>query len=772
MNIKTMSRRQFAKESGALIVGFKLFGPLIPTFGQSEAFAGADPEATSLDSWVAVGQDGTVTIFTSKVDLGTGVVTALSQIMADELDVPFDKIKMVTGDTATTIDQAATVASRTLERGGPQLRQAAAAARQQLLKLASVSLEAPVENLTVNDGVVSVIGNPSKKLSYGALLGGRRFNVKITATGVGYAMKVAPEVPTKDPKQYKIVGTSVPRVDLPPKFTAEFEYTQDVRIPGMLHGRVVRPAVVSSQPLNIDESSIAHIPGVVKIVREGNFVGVVANTEWAAIQAAKGLKVAWSIPATKLPAGPDAVYSYLSKTNSFREQVAVNKGTPESALAQASKVIEATYRWPFQLHGMLAPSCAVADVRGDKATIWAGTQGLFFTRKAVADLLGLPEKNVRVIYRECSGCYGRLEFDDVPEDAALMSRAVGKPVRVQWMREDEHGWESKGPAQLLTVRAGVDAQGKVNAWDYIDRSFPWTEGLGNPLLAARQIGFKSINEGNQNGSSPIRAGGEIYNFDSQKIVAAGIPLVQPDPMPLRTSPLRAPGEPARCFASESHIDEIASYLGADPIEFRLRYLTDKRTVEALLSATKRAQWQTRPSPAPASTGSRANGRGVAVANRDNAMIVAVAEVEVDKGSGKVAVKRVTVAHDCGRIVNPDGLRNQIEGNVIQGVSRTLLEEVLFDGSRIQNLDWLSYPILRFNEIPDVETVLIDQPEMQPLGAGEVGIIPVPAAIANAIFDAVGVRLREVPFTPERVLNGLRAESSAAAADLKPTPPTV
>jgi len=761
MHFKKTSRRQFVKESGALIVSFTFSGRLISAFGQSEASDGGEPEATSLDSWIAVGQDGTITVFTSKVDLGTGVVTALSQILADELDVPFNKIKMVTGDTATTIDQAATVASRTLERGGPQLRQAAAAARQQLFKLASVRLEAPVEKLTVTNGVVSVIDDPSRQVSYGDLIGGRRFNLKITATGTGYALKVAPELKAKDPKDYKIVGTSVPRIDLPPKFTGEFTYTQDVRIPGMLHGRVVRPAVVSSKPLDVDESSLAQIPGVVKVVKQGNFVGVVASTEWAAIQAARKLKVTWSTPVTKLPAGREEVYSQLKDMKSFREQVAVNRGDLDSAFAQANKTVQSTYRWPFQLHGMLAPSCAVADVSDSKATIWAGTQGLFFTRKGVADLLALPEKGVRVIYRECSGCYGRLEFDDAPEDAALMSRAVGKPVRVQWTREDEHGWESKGPAQLLTVRAAIDAQGKVTAWDYQDRSFPWTEGLGNPLLAARQIGFPSINDGNQNGSSPIRAGGEIYNFDNQRIVAVGIPLSQPDPMPLRTSPLRAPGEPARCFASESHIDDIASYLGVDPVQFRLRHLTDKRTVEALLAAAKKTAWQTRPSPAPPSTGSKATGRGVAVANRDNAIIIAVAEVEVDKTSGHVAVTRVTMAHDRGLIVNPNGLQNQIEGNVIQGVSRTLMEEVLFDESGIRSLDWASYPIIKFKEIPDIDIVLINQPEMPALGAGEAGIIPVPAAIANAIFDAVGVRLREIPFTPQRVLSAFSAETSAA-----------
>jgi CO/xanthine dehydrogenase Mo-binding subunit len=495
----------------------------------------------------------------------------------------------------------------------------------------------------------------------------------------------------------------------------------------------------------------------------GSFVGVVAETEWAAIQAAKELKVAWSTPATKLPANADEVYAFLKNTKSFKDQVAADKGNTESALAQASRTFEATYRWPFQLHGMIGPSCAVADVRDDKATIWAGTQGPFRTRKAVAELLGVPEKNVRVIYREGSGCYGRLSTDDAPEDAALMSRAVGKPVRVQWMREDEHGWEPKGPAQLLSVRAGVDAYGKIVAWDYMDRSFPWTESQGMPLLASRQIGLKPTAQGNSNGTG---GGGDIYAFDNQKVVAAGIPWVHAELMPLRTSNLRAPGELARCFASESFMNEIASDLGADPVEFRLRYLSgNKRATEALLAAAKKAEWKERAagtSGAAASTGSKASGRGIAMGNRANTITVAVADVEVDKSSGKVIVKRVILVHDCGLIVNPDGLKNQIEGNVIQGVSRTLMEEVQFDASGIKNLDWASYPIITFQEIPDVEIVLINRPEMPALGGGEPSIVAVPAAISSAIFDAVGVRLREVPLTPQHVLSALNADTSKSA----------
>jgi CO/xanthine dehydrogenase Mo-binding subunit len=402
---------------------------------------------------------------------------------------------------------------------------------------------------------------------------------------------------------------------------------------------------------------------------------------------------------------------------------------------------------------MMGPPCAVADVRGDKATIWTGTQGPFRTRDAIAKMLNIPPKNVHLLYREGSGSYGRLESDDVAEDAALMSRAVGKPVRVQWMREDEHAWDPKGPAQLTTIRAGVDAQGKVIAWDFIDRSLPWSESESNPLLASTQIGMKPTGPGFLNGAG---GGGQIYTFENQKVLASNIPWVQQGQWPLRTSNLRAPGDLARVFASESTIDEIAADQHVDPVQFRLRYLTsDKRVSEILTVTAKQAGWTDRPAPAPASSGNKAMGRGVAVANRANTMTAAVAEVEVDKSTGDVTVKKITLAHDCGLIVNPDGLKNQIEGNILQGVSRALLEEVQFDASGQKNLNWDSYPVLRFEQVPEVEVVLINRPEMQPLGGGEPSIVPITAAIANAIFDATGARLRQVPFTPQRVLGALK-----------------
>ena len=754
METKSISRRDLLKSTGVLIVGFSFFGTATRILAQGEGLSVDGMDPTVLDSWMAISKDGTVTVFTGKVELGTGVVTALAQIVAEELDVSFNKVYMDSGDTDKAVDQGVTAAARTVERGGVQLRQASAAARQELLKLASARLDSPVDMLTVTDGVVSVVGNPAKKIAYGDLLGGKRFNIKITAAGVGWDMKVAPEVPAKNPKDYKIVGKSIPRVDLPGKFTGEFVYSQDASVPGMLHGRVVRPATSLSAPASVDESSIQNIPGVVKIVREGTFVGVVAETEWSAIQAARALKVTWTEPTLKMMSGPNEVFDYLKNTKSFKDNIVTNRGNLDAAFSQARKKYEATYYFPFQLHGMMGPPCAVADVRGDKATVWTGTQGPFRTRDSIARMLNIPPKNVHLLYREGSGSYGRLESDDVAEDAALMSRAVGKPVRVQWMREDEHAWDPKGPAQLTTVRAGVDAQGNVIAWDFMDRSFPWSESDANPLLASSQIGLKPSGAGFLNGTG---GGGQIYTFENQKVLAADIPWVQQGQWPLRTSNLRAPGDLARVFASESTIDEIAADQHVDPVQFRLRYLTsDKRISEILIATAKQAGWTDRPSPALTSNGDKAIGRGVAVANRANTMTAAVAEIEVDKTTGDVTVKKITLGHDCGLIVNPDGLKNQIEGNILQAVSRALLEEVKFDSTGQKNLDWDSYPVIRFEQVPDVEIVLKDRPEMQPLGGGEPSIVPVTAAIANAIFDATGARMRQVPFTPQRVLSALKA----------------
>ena len=769
MQINAISRRDLLK-AGAFVVGFNLFEPLARVFGQG--LQGGTPLSNAgglapdqLDSWLAIASDGTVSVFTSKVDLGTGTGTALGQIVAEELDVAVLKIRMEIGDTTRSVDQGRTSASRTLERAGPQMRQAAAAARQELLTRASLQLGAPVNQLAVTDGVVSVAGNSAKSVSYAALVGGKSFDTKVPASGEQWDLNVAPDVKPKNPREYKVVGTSVQRFDLPDKFAAAFTYAQDVRVPGMLHGRVVRPPVVNSTPLSVDEGSIRNIPGVVKIVQKGNFVGIVAETEWAAIRAARALKVTWSAPSTQFPAGPEAMYDYLQNTKPLTERVGTNTGNSSAAFAQASKTFDATYRWPFQMHGMIGPSCAVADVQGNKATVWSGSQAPFITRNGLARLLGMREENVHFIYREGAGCFGRLEPDDAPEDAALMSQAVGRPVRVQWMREDEHGWEPKGPPQLITIRSGLDSQGNVTTWDYVEHTLPWTDARLSPMLASRQTGIKPDENGIALGGGDTAP----YVFTNRKSTAASIPWMM-NPNPLRTANLRAPYSQARCFAAESQIDDMATAAAIDPVEFRLRYLTgdnNKRVAEVLRSAAMKAGWQPRrgadltgsaaarnTKSAAARARNIATGRGVAISGMAGTVVAQIADVEVDTSTGKVTVKKVTVGHDCGLIVNPDGLRNQIEGNVIQGSSRALMEEVNFDSAGVKNLNWNTYPIIRFHEVPDVEIVLIDRRELPPMGGGEASSIATGAAIGNAIFDATGARLRQVPFTPDRVRRAL------------------
>ena len=370
MKMLELSRRQFLKGAGALVVSFNLFPPVRTVFAaQFTTLPSGDIDPQSLDSWLAIGADGTVTFYTSKVEIGTGTITALAQIVAEELDVRFEQVKMDSGDTSRTIEQGSTVGSRSIERAGPQVRQAAAAARQELLKLAAAHLGAPVEKLAVQNGVVSVVGDATRTVSYGQLIGGKRFDTRITATGTGWDMKVAPEVKAKNPKDYKIVGQPIKRMELPGKVTGEHIYAHDVRVPGMLHGRVVRPPVVNTEPISIDQESIRHIPGVMMIVREGKFVGVVAETEWAAIKASQALKVTWAAPTTKLPANPEALFTYLKNTKPARTLKPVDKGNLAEAFAKAKKSYQASYRWPFQMHGMIGPSCAVADVKGDKATI-------------------------------------------------------------------------------------------------------------------------------------------------------------------------------------------------------------------------------------------------------------------------------------------------------------------------------------------------------------------------------------------------------------------
>jgi nicotinate dehydrogenase subunit B len=729
MNLE-ITRRQFLKTSGALVVAFGLPVDVRAQTAPALRTSGGPLPSNQLDSWLIIHKDGMVTVMTGKVELGTGVSTSLRQIVADELDYPFEKIIWIQGDTANTVDQAPTFGSQTIKRGGGQLRQAAAEAKATLVSLASNRLGIPLESLTTAQGVISATGNAKKKVTYVDLLGGLSFNREVTG-------KAKP----KSPSDYKWVGKSVPRVDIPTKVSGEHIYLQNFRLPGMLHGRVIRPSSVGAKLTRIDEDSIKDVPGLIKTVAQGNFVGVVCEREEHAIRAARELKVAWQ-QAQALPAMSEL--SDLLRKIPSEDRSPANIGDVDAAFGGVAKTFKATYQWPYQLHASMGPSCAVADVKTTEANIWSATQGAHQLRPTIAQLLGLSPTNVRVIYVEAAGCYGHNAADDAAADAALLSQAVGKPVRVQWMRADEHSWAPVGPAMVMELRGGLDPQGSVVAWDF----HGWTpthsgrpNGSAGSLLAGSLAGMSS---GKPNMSGAERNANHTYNFKNNRVTVHWLRS-----SPLRASALRGLGSPQNSFANESFIDELAAAAGIDSVEFRLRHLNDARARAVLEAVAKRAGWPNRPSQ---QSGNVKSGRGVAFVqyDRTEAYVAAIADVDVNTTDGEVRVKRVTVAHDCGLIINPDGLRNQIEGNVIQAMSRTLKEEVKFDRSAVTSLDWTLYPILRFSEIPEVVIELINRPDQPAVGAGEATTSAIAPAIANAIFNATGVRLRNVPFTPERV----------------------
>lgn len=732
--IPEISRRQFLKSAGALVVAFGLPIDLSAQSTPALKTSGGPLPPNQLDSWLILHKDGGVTVLTGKVELGTGVSTSLRQIVADELDCPFEKISWVQGDTANTVDQLPTFGSQTIKRGGSQLRLAAAEAKATLLALAATRLGLPVEALIATHGVISARNDAKKKVSYAELLGGLSFNREVTG-------KIKP----KSSSDYKLVGKSVPRVDIPEKVTGEHIYLQNLRLPGMLHGRVIRPATVGAKLVSVDEASIKAIAGVVKVVAKGNFVGVVCEREEQALRAARDLKVTWQ-EVQILPAMGE-LFDVLRKIPS-NDKLPANAGDVEGALGGAVKKLSAIYHWPYQLHASMGPSCAVADVKDGAATIWSATQGVHQLRPTVAQLLGMPSANVRVVFVEAAGCYGHNAADDAAADAALLSQAVSKPVRVQWMRHDEHGWEPLGPAMVMEVRGGLDGQGNVAAWDYQ----VWTpthsgrpNGSAGSLLAGSLAGMSA---GTANQSGAERNANHTYNFKNNRVMVHWL-----NSSPLRASALRGLGSPQNTFANESFMDELAAAAGTDPIEFRLRHSSDPRAKAVLEAVATRAEWRSRSATQKTKQGAGIkSGRGVAFVqyDRTEAYVAAVAELEVNPADGEIRVQRVVVAHDCGLIINPDGLRNQIEGNVIQATSRTLKEEVKFDRSQVTTLDWKSYSILRFTEIPDIIVELIDRPDQPAVGAGEATTSAIPAAIANAVFDATGVRLRTVPFTPERV----------------------
>jgi nicotinate dehydrogenase subunit B len=757
-----MRRRQFLQQAGVLFVGISAAG-VVTRLGLSiDALAQGGRAADGpLDAWIASGTDGVVTAYTGKCELGQGIQTAQVQLVAEELNVPVDRVRLVQCDTAVTPDQGTTSGSQSHPTNFNErsLAQAAASARDALLELGAARLGVPAGQLSALEGAVVVTGNPAKRATYGELIGGKQFNAAVNARAA-----------RKPERDWNVLGTSVPRVDLPAMVTAQLEYVHNVRVPGMLHGRVVRPPEVGATLVSVDERSVRDIPGIVKIVVKKNFVGIVAEKPWAAMQASAKLKATWT-PGTGLPPH-DTFYDHL-RSQPSRDTLGVDSGDVPDQLARAATVVTATYLHPYQMHGSMGTSCAVADVKPGEATIWSSSQAVFALRSASASLLGMKPEQVRVIFTRGSGCYGINGADTVSYDAALMSQAVGRPVRVQLTRKDEMAWENYGMAYVVEQRVGVDASGAIVAWNCES----WSASLGGRpgydrpgnVITGVLAGFEPAafaprvpapppagRFNNGSNSAPSYVVGCVGGAcGGTGVVKSERVLTHTIRSPFFTGPLRSPSRLQNTFAHESLMDEIASQVKADPAAYRLRHVNDPRLREVISAAAKAANWDARPSPkAGARDGAGvATGRGMSCVlyEGDNGYCALVAEVDVDRATGRVVVKKFVAAQDCGPVSTPDGMKNQIEGGLLQGMSRALGEEVTWDDRKVTSVDWRTFHSLTLGSpVPTIESVLINRPGVDASGAGETAITLVAAALGNAIFDATGARIRQVPLTPARV----------------------
>jgi nicotinate dehydrogenase subunit B len=733
MDAKNPARRDFLKAGGVLMVTFAVGA------APSRAIGAAPTKTVALDQvdgFLAVDGNGGVTVYSGKVDLGTGIRTAMAQIAAEELSVPLARIEVIQGDTLLTPDQGITWGSLSIQNGGMQIRQAAATAREALVGQAATRLNASRDDLVVDSGVVRPKSGGTG-VSYAQLVGGRDLQLKVDA-----------KAPQKDPKDYTIVGKPIPRLDIPDKVNGRFTYMQDFRRKGMLHARVVRPRTMKAALLSWNDFDCRKIPGYVGVIRKGNFLAVLGRTEWSAIKAARTLSTTWS-DWQGLP-DKQKLWEYVRGTKVSKDEDLQKVGNSGEAMkTPGGRLVTATYDFAIHTHGSIGPSCAVAEYADGALTVWSASQQTHLLRKQIANMLGLNPDDVRCIYIEGSGCYGRNGHEDAAADAALLAKETGLPVRVQWMRADEHGWDPKGPPTLLDFRAAIDERGNVLAWEsevFIpDRPKDFAVTLLPAELA--NLPREDSHPGNIFQSLAIP-----YTIPNIKATAHWLAET-----PFRPSWIRTPGRMQNTFGNESFADEVAAAAGIDPVEFRLKNLNDPRGAELLQRLVKLSDWQKRGARLMTG-GDVVAGRGLAYVKYElvRTYVGAVADIEVDRNSGKVTVKRFYVAHDCGQIINPDGLRNQIEGNVVQTVSRTLIEDLQFDRGTVTSIDWVTYPILTFPDVPAVAIDLIERPTEKPWGAGEPTAAVVPAAIANAIFDATGARLRSVPFTPEKVLAALKS----------------
>lgn len=764
------SRRDFLSAAGALVVSVAGGGFANQAMAQSAGAAGAAAasaasavgttlatisaikpalKADELDSWVAIQPDGNVVAYYGKVDLGQSLDVAIAQIVADELDVSYRKVKIVMGNSASSLNQGGASSALGIQAGAKPLRNAAAEARRILLNLASEKLNVPVAQLTVDDGEISVKGNSAQKVTYAELIGGKFFNSKVEWNKrVGNQMDVKGVAKLKSPAEYRVVGLSIPRNDVAGKVFGTLGNIADVKVAGMLHARVIRTPWAGSVADKVDEASIQHIQGA-RVVREKNFLAVVAPREWDAVRAAKELKVTWRVSPKPFPEF-DKLHAHIRQAPTRKRTEDVKKGDVAASLSTAVKVVEAEYLWPFQSHASMGPASAVADVKADKITIWTGSQKPHYARDGVAALLKVPVESVEAIWVQGPGSYGRNDAGDAVLDAAYISKLVGQPVRVQGMRHDGTAWDPKAPASVHRARAAIDGTGKVVAYDFTTRAFSRAtidsnESDPRDSLVGMELGLSP------KGGMTFGIPEESYAFDNKLMSWEVIPDLIASASPMRTSHMRDPVGLQIQFASEQFIDELAYATGDDPIAFRLKYAKAPRDIAVLKAAAEKSGWEPRGNSKRDRSGNVLTGRGIAYAQRAGTIVAVVAEIEVDRKTGRIWGRKFTVAHDCGLIVNPQGLRYTIEGGLVQALSRTLYEEVQFSPDKVKSVDWNSYPILEIKDTPEsIDIVLINRPEAPPTGAGEATCRVVPAAIANAFFDATGVRMRQAPLNPARI----------------------
>jgi CO/xanthine dehydrogenase Mo-binding subunit len=769
------SRRDFLKSSGALVLTCNVSA--IPG-GQVLAQAvGAgpypDPDYLELDTWIVIHPDNTATFFVGKTDGGQGTGTAFRQMMCDELDIAYDQTKLVMGNTDLTPDQGGSGGSDGVERDGWPMRRVAAEARRVLLDLAAEHLETPVASLRVRDATISVSSDPTRSVTYAELVGGERFDVALTGNDINATRGVADVKPVQD---LRVIGQSIPRYDIPAKVDGSLTWAVDVKLPGMVHARNVKPPIAGAKLRSIDESSVADIPGFMRVVSRGNYVAVVCEREEQAIQAARQLEVEWEPPAEAPFPASDALFDYIRGATPTSRSAADVTGDPDAALASAERVIEAEFEVPFQGHTAIGPAHALADPSDGQMTIYSNDMKSYGLRNGVAQFLDMPRERVRVVYMDGPQVYGRTAADDVGFEAAFLARELGRPVRVQWMRDEETAWDTKGPAYTFKLRGGLDAEGRVTALDYDARAADYNHvGYNEPdtVLIAQLMGIRPPRPDAGEAKTPSSQ----YAIPNQRMTASVVSLPLVWETPLRTGNLRDPDGPQVTFAFESFIDELAAAAGADAVQFRLDMIERSaeddvfrraRSLATLRAAAESFGWDTRPSPnprVPETQGPILPGRGIAYTYRNGTIVATAAEVEVNRETGRIWVKRLVCAHDCGLAINPMGLRHTVECGMLHGLSRALWEEVQFDTEKVTSVDWASHPSLRHSDTPEsIEVVLVngdpnpDRPNLPHYGAGEASHKPVIAAVANAVHDATGVRLRRVPFRRERVLEALRAYS--------------